>query len=134
MPGEFLDSNILIYAFTNDPRAAKAQTLLTANCVTSVQGLNEFANIARRKLNMRWPEVNQALASLRELLREVHAIDLATHDLALTVAERHNYSLFDALMIASALQAGSTILYSEDMQHGISINSRLRIINPFIAR
>ncbi|HKU63546.1 MAG TPA: PIN domain-containing protein [Rhizomicrobium sp.] len=133
MPGEFLDSNVLIYAFTNDPRAAKAQTLLTANCVTSVQGLNEFANVARRKLNMSWLEVNQALASLRVLLRAVHPIDLATHDLALTVAERHSYSLFDALMIASALQAGSTILYSEDMQHDIFINSRLRIVNPFIA-
>lgn len=133
MPREFLDSNVLIYAFTNDPRAARVQTLLAAGCATSVQGLNEFANVARRKLNMSWTEVNQALASLRELLRGVHPIDLATHDLALTVAERHSYSLFDALMIASALQAGCTILYSEDIQHGMSINSRLRIVNPFIA-
>ena len=133
MPGEFLDSNVLIYAFTNDPRAAKAQTLLTADCITSVQGLNEFANVARRKLNMSWTEVTQSLASLRELLRAIHPIDLATHDLALTVAERHSYSLFDALMIASALQADSAILYSEDMQHGMSINGRLRIVNPFTA-
>ena len=133
MPVEFLDSNVLIYAFTNDPRAAKAQTLLAADCATSVQGLNEFANVARRKLNMNWTEVKQTLASLRELLRAVYPIDLATHDLALTVAERHRYSLFDALMIASALQAGSTILYSEDMQHGMSINGRLQIVNPFIA-
>jgi predicted nucleic acid-binding protein len=133
MHGKFLDSNILIYAFTNDPRAAKAQTLLTADCTTSVQGLNEFVNVARRKLNMSWNEVNQALASLRALLRAVHPIDLATHDLALTVAERHNYSQCDALMIASALQAGSTILYSEDMRHGMSINDRLQIVNPFIA-
>jgi predicted nucleic acid-binding protein len=133
MAGEFLDSNVLIYAFTNDLRATRAQTLLTADCITSVQGLNEFANVARRKLKMSWSEVNQALASLRELLRAIHPIDLATHDLALSVAERHSYSLFDALMIASALQAGCTILYSEDMQHGMSINGRVRIVNPFIA-
>ena len=133
MPDEFLDSNVLIYAFASDPRAAKAQTLLTADCITSVQGLNEFANVARRKLSMSWTEVNQALASLRALLRAVHPIDLATHDLALAVAERHSYSLFDALMIASALQAGSTTLYSEDMQHGMSIDGHLRIVNPFIA-
>jgi predicted nucleic acid-binding protein len=133
MAGEFLDSNVLIYAFTNDLRATRAQTLLTADCITSVQGLNEFANVARRKLKMSWSEVNQALASLRELLRATHPIDLATHDLALSVAERHSYSLFDALMIASALQAGCTILYSEDMQHGMSINGRVRIVNPFIA-
>jgi predicted nucleic acid-binding protein len=132
MPGEFLDSNILIYAFTNDPRSVKAQDLLAAGCVTSVQGLNEFANVARRRLNMNWPEVNEALAALRELLRAVHPIDLATHDLALAVAERHSYSLFDALMIASALQTASTILYSEDMQHGMSVNDNLRIVNPFV--
>ncbi len=48
MPGEFLDSNILVYAFTTDARAAAAQTLLGRGCVISIQGLNEFTNVARR--------------------------------------------------------------------------------------
>jgi predicted nucleic acid-binding protein len=49
-PGEFLDSNVLVYAFTTDPRAARAQGLLARGCTISVQGLNEFTNVARRKL------------------------------------------------------------------------------------
>ena len=50
MSGDFLDSNVLVYAFTDDPRAAAAQALLERGCAIGVQGLNEFANIARRKL------------------------------------------------------------------------------------
>lgn len=50
MAGEFLDSNVLVYAFTDDPRAAAAQALLARRCAISVQGLNELANVARRKL------------------------------------------------------------------------------------
>jgi len=67
MPGSFVDSNVLIYAFTADPRAAAAQALLERGCVTSVQGLNEFTNVARRKLGMTWDEaVTQALAEWAE--------------------------------------------------------------------
>jgi predicted nucleic acid-binding protein len=43
MPGEFLDANILVYAFTQDPRASVAQDLLQRGGLISVQGLNEFA-------------------------------------------------------------------------------------------
>src|SRR5690242_10248439 len=50
MAGEFLDSNVLVYAFTDDPRAAPAQMLLERGCTISVQCLNEFANVARRGL------------------------------------------------------------------------------------
>ena len=133
MPGEFLDSNVLIYAFTTDPRAGKAEALLAGDAVTSVQGLNEFANVARRKLGMTWHELKDALAALRTLLRAIHPIDLATHDRAIALAERHGFSVFDALIIASALEAGCSILHTEDMQHGMSIEGRLRISNPFAA-
>ena len=57
LSGEFLDSNVILYAFTGDSRAATAQGLLAHRCNVSVQGLNEFANVARRKLRMSWTEV-----------------------------------------------------------------------------
>jgi predicted nucleic acid-binding protein len=66
-PGEFLDSNVLVYAFTTDPRAARAQGLLARGCTISVQGLNEFTNVARRTLGMTWGEVREALAATRML-------------------------------------------------------------------
>jgi predicted nucleic acid-binding protein len=131
VPGEFLDSNILVYAFTADPRAAAAQALLERGCAISVQGLNEFANVARRKLGKSWEEIRDALAAIRTVCTHVLPIDLETHDAALRLAERHGFALFDALMIAAALQAGSDTLWSEDMQHGMAIDGRLRIANPF---
>ena len=127
----FLDSNVLVYAFTTDERAAKALELLHARPTISVQGLNEFANVARRKLRMDWREVRDAISALRAFCPTILPLDLATHDEALRIAERHGYSMFDALVVASALQANSEMLWSEDMQHGMVIDGRLRIANPF---
>lgn len=131
MAADFLNSNVLVYAFTTDRRAAVAQALLQTRPIISVQGLNEFANVARRKLGMDWQEVGDATAALRVLCPTVLALDLATHDEALRIAERYGYSMFDALVLASALQAGSDTLWSEDMHDGMVIDSRLRISNPF---
>lgn len=131
MAADFLDSNILVYAFTADRRAAVAQALLQTRPVISVQILNEFTNVARRKLDMEWQEVRDAISALRVLCPTVLALDLATHDEALRIAERHGYSIFDAQVVASALQAGSDTLWSEDMHDGMVIDGRLRITNPF---
>jgi predicted nucleic acid-binding protein len=131
MPGEFLDSNILIYAFTADPRAVEAQELLERGCLISAQGLNEFTNVARRKLGMTWEEVREALDAIRTICRDILPIDTATHQEGLRIAERHGYTIFDALVIATALRARCNTLYSEDMQDGMVIDERLRIVNPF---
>jgi predicted nucleic acid-binding protein len=131
MPVEFLDSNVLVYAFTTDSRAAKATELLEHGCILSVQGLNEFANVARRKLGMNWKEVREALNAIRKVCRTVLPLDLETHSEALRIAERHGYAIFDALTIAAALRAECDVLWSEDMQDGAVIDKRLRIANPF---
>lgn len=131
LPDAFVDSNVLVYAFTADPRAAAAQDLLESGCVTSVQGLNEFANVARRKLRMTWQEVREALGDIRLLCAAIVPIDIDTHADALGIAERYGYSIFDALIVASALRSGCDTLWSEDMQDGIVIDGRLRIVNPF---
>jgi predicted nucleic acid-binding protein len=133
MPGEFLDSNVLVYAFTTDPRAAKAQQLLDRGCIVGVQGLNEFTNVARRRLGMTWGEVQEALAAIRTVCRTVLPMDIDTQTDALRIAERYGYAIFDALIVASALCANCGVLWSEDMQDGILIDRRLRIANPFRA-
>lgn len=130
-PDEFLDTNILIYAFTTDPRAVTAEKLLGKGCVISVQCLNEFANVARRKLGMSWEETHDALGAIRSLAKTILPIDLDTHSDALRLAERYALSFFDALILASALQAGCVTFWSEDMQHEMVIEARLRIVNPF---
>jgi predicted nucleic acid-binding protein len=133
MAGEFLDSNVLVYAFTDDARAATAQALLDRGCTISIQGLNEFANVARRKLGKSWPEIRDDLAAIRTVCATVVPIDLDTHEAALRLAERHGFAMFDALMVATASKAGCTTLWSEDMQDGMLIDGKLRIVNPFRA-
>jgi predicted nucleic acid-binding protein len=133
MAGEFLDSNVLVYAFTDDPRAIAAQALLERGCTISVQGLNEFANVARRNLGKSWREIRDDLAAIRTVCGTVVPIDLDTHEAALRLGEEHGFAFFDALMVAAALHAGSETLWSEDMQDGMLIEGRLRIVNPFRA-
>jgi predicted nucleic acid-binding protein len=134
MSEAFLDTNVLVYAFTTDPRAGPAQALLGRGCVTSVQALNEFANVGRRKLEMTWREVHDAVAAIRTLCRAILPVDLETHADGLRIAERHGYAIFDALIIAAALRARCHVLYSEDMRDGIAIDRRLRIVDPFGGR
>ena len=133
MAGELMDSNVLVYAFTTDSRANVAQALLERGCFVSVQGLNEFANVARRKLGMPWQEVRIALDAIRTVCRDVIPIDTRTHEEGLRIAERYGCTIFDALVIAAALRAGCDILHSEDMHDGMVIDERLRIANPFRA-
>jgi predicted nucleic acid-binding protein len=49
----------------------------------------------------------------------------------LTLAERHGFAFYDALLVAAALRAGCTRLYSEDLQHGQVVDRQLRILDPF---
>ena len=131
MARAFLDTNVLVYAFVDDPRAAVAERLLAEGGDVSVQVLNEFANVARRKLGLDWRQVRDGLASIRALARTIHPIDLETHTHALSLAQRYGFSFYDALIVSSAIGGRCTLLYSEDMQDGMEIEGGLRIRNPF---
>jgi predicted nucleic acid-binding protein len=133
MAGSFFDSNILLYIASNDAmKAERAEKLLSDGGATSVQVLNEIANVSRRKMRMTWPDTHSFLSMLRSLL-SVHAITVETHETGLALAEAHRLSIYDAMIAASALQTGCNILWSEDMQHARVIDKRLRIVNPFRA-
>ena len=130
--GAFLDTNLLVYAALQpDARSDRARALLAEGATISVQVLNEFANVARHKPRKPWPEVTQALASIRALCAPPLPVPLATHEAALGIAVRLGYRLYDSLIIASALEAGCATLYSEDLQDGQVIDGRLTIRNPF---
>lgn len=94
--------------------------------------LNEVANVARRKMAMSWAETHALLSSLRGVLA-VHPVTIETHEAGLALAERYRFSIYDAMIAAAALLAGCERLWSEDMQHGLAIEGRLRIVNPFAA-
>jgi predicted nucleic acid-binding protein len=123
----------LVYAFTTDPRAARAQYLLERGCIAGVQGLNEFTNVARHRLGMTWGEVREALAAIRTLCRTIRPMDIDTRTDALRIAERYGYMIFDALIVASALCADCGVVWSKDSQDGIVIDRPLQIADPFRA-
>ena len=133
MPGSFFDTNILIYLASGDAaKADRAEAIVREGGAISVQVLNEVASVARRKMQLSWQETRGLLSSLRELLT-VHPVPVDTDELGLALAERHQLSIYDALIAASALLAKCDRLWSEDMQDGMAIERRLRIVNPFRA-
>ena len=128
----FLDTNVVLYAFREgDSRGQKAEALLVKGGLISVQVLNEFAAVARRKLNKSWPEVRRALGVLGVFCPEPLPLTVETHEAALQIAERYKYSIYDGLIIAAALAAGCNTVYSEDLQDGQVIGNSLTIRNPF---
>jgi predicted nucleic acid-binding protein len=127
----FLDTNILIYAFSeSEPRTAIADELLSRGFIVSVQVLNEFVNVAFRKLNMPWKRVLDLLNAVNTLCPNPLPVTFKTHRKALQIVERYRYHMYDALIIASALESSCLTLYSEDMHNGQVIEG-LTIRNPF---
>jgi predicted nucleic acid-binding protein len=128
----FFDTNVLIYAVTqSDARAARAEELLLSGGVVSVQVLNEFTAVARRKLQMPWAEVAEAVEAFLVLCPTPVPITLEIHTAARAIAQKLGCNIYDALVVAAALDAGCATLYSEDFQDGQKIEGQLTVRNPF---
>ena len=129
----FFDTNILIYVASSDAaKAERAEAALADGGAISVQVLNELANVARRKIKMSWNETHSLLELFRSLLT-VHPLTLEIHENGLVLAERYQLSIYDAVIAASAIHAGCDTLLSEGMQHGMTLDGSLRVVNPFRA-
>lgn len=129
----FLDTNVLVYAHVlGDGRSAAAQQILFNGGVINVQVLNEFASVLRGKLGFSWEEVVQAVDKILILCPSPNPLTVQTHLRSLGLSKRYGLSLWDGLIVAAALDAGCSTLYTEDLQHGQQIEG-LRIENPFLA-
>ena len=128
----FLDTNVLVYAFANDDaKRPRAQQILAVGGVISVQVLNEFANVLRRKQRQDWPRIEAALAVVEAWFRSIPPLTLDTHRAAFALARDHGVAFYDALIVAAALEAGCDTLYSEDLQHSRRFGE-LQVVNPFL--
>ena len=134
----FLDTNVLIYWVATGQRADQVEQLLAGNAVISVQVLNEFANVLRKKQNMPLPAIMELVGTLLQTC-EVCDLTVRIHRAALELAGRYKIGIYDANILAAAGESGCAVVYSEDMQHGISIkmpktlnDGALSIKNPFI--
>ena len=126
----FIDSNVVLYLLSGDAeKADRAEALLQSGGMVSVQVLNEVASVCRRKLKMQWVEVEALLLAVKSAC-DVVPLTLASHERAIELAKRFQFSVYDANIVASALMSGADVLLSEDMQSGMLVDGLL-IRNPF---
>lgn len=134
----FFDTNVLVYLFDGDSpdKQRVAQTLLqfegaAGRVAVSTQVLQEFFVTVTRKL-----AVPLASEDAESAVRAFARFSLVQVDAALILAgieasRRLQVSFWDALIVRAALESGASTLYSEDMQHGRSIEG-IRVVNPFL--
>ena len=131
MSAEFVDTNVLVYfAERQETKYRRAADVLARRPVASVQVLNEFANVARRKLRLDWSTTQETLRLLRGLL-DVRPLTEEVHEAGLLLAARYDLHIYDAMIAGAALLAKCDTLWSEDMQDGLLVAGQLRIRNPF---
>jgi predicted nucleic acid-binding protein len=127
---DFFDSNVLLYLVSGEPaKANRAEDMLREGGAISIQVLNEIAAVAYGKFGKPLSQVRELLAGIR-VICAVHLPTVVTHERGLDIAERYRFSIYDSMLLASALEAGCRTFYSEDLHHGQRIEG-LTIRNPF---
>ncbi len=135
----FLDTNILIYALEEANPAKQEiadhlvrEAMAGGRGIISIQVVQEFLNVARTKFK-RPMTVEECRGHVQNVLEPLCAYfpTITTIDRALRVIEETGYSLYDALIIAAAIESGCQMLLTEDLQHGRNVQG-LTILNPFI--
>ena len=133
----FIDTNVLIYWLDAGPRADQVELLLAGDAVISVQVLNEFANVLRKKRKVSVATIQNLVDTLLDTCT-VSDLTVRIHRGAMDLVQRYGFSVFDANIVAAAAEMGCALVYSEDMQHGMSLKlpkslggAALSIKNPF---
>ena len=134
----FLDSNIFIYSFdkTSPAKARRCLDLIreahdSRKGVISFQVIQEFFSFALRRSvpPMSAAEAGDYLRLVFQPLSTVHS-SLPIYAEALHLQSRYRLSWYDALIVAAAIDADCSVLYSEDLQHGQRFGSTT-VKNPF---
>lgn len=134
MPNNIIavDTNVLLYLHDRSDKTKRdiAKYILSDNPKISTQVISEFINVARRQLDLSKSDIVTYTA---DLLKDCEIIPVSYGILTYSAAliQRYDFQIFDSIIVASALDANCTILYSEDMQHGLAIK-KMTIVNPFL--
>ncbi|MDO9307496.1 MAG: PIN domain-containing protein [Deltaproteobacteria bacterium] len=137
----FIDSNIWIYAFLDSEKDHEKQrkilTLLEeipadSTVISSVQVVNEFHWILFRKYGIDEATIKAKVTKGLAVFASVVPLDFKVYQDAFRIRDKYNISFWDSLIVASALDNKCTLLYSEDMQHGLLIDNKLKVVNPLV--
>ena len=132
-----LDSNILVYAVDLDApkkRAVARDIILSSakqDAWLTVQALGEFFHAVTRK-NIASHDEAQEYTTAWQSLFQITAADLSAYNTATAAVREHGFSFWDAMLWATARQAGCAVILSENMQHGRKVGG-VEILNPFVA-
>ena len=135
MPAKLLvDTNIWLYALV--PQKDDPKHRLAAQFVLSLRQPTINSQVIREASHNLLKKAGITESQLRAIIEgwyqtcEIHPSNAAQHIRASRLRERYSFSYWDSLIVAAALDAGCTTLYTEDMQHGQIIEECLTIINP----
>jgi predicted nucleic acid-binding protein len=128
----FIDSSVALYLLdkTDLQKADIAFELLKRQGFISPQVLFECMNVCLRKFKY----TKEDAIAFSRYLYETSYFQPESHEVvekAFIVFGLYMLQSYDSKIVASALEAGCTTLYSEDMQSGLVIDGRLTIVNPF---
>ena len=127
-----VDTNVILYALNDADLVKKriALTIVSNIPIISSQLLSEAINVCRRKWKYdkgRQIEVAEFLLTNCQFV----SVGKQTIELAHELIKRYDFQYFDSIIVAGALEANCTILYSEDMHHDLLVEKQLHILNPF---
>ena len=133
----FLDTNLFVYVYTdgdkekhNTVSQLMGNMLIDSEIYISTQVLNEFY-VSLAKYRRTHEEITGFINEITQAAN-VRAVSLPIVEQALRLKGKYGYSLWDSLILASALESGCALLFSEDLQHNQIIEGSLRIRNPFV--
>jgi predicted nucleic acid-binding protein len=129
----FLDTNVFVYLSSTDDPAKKTiagRALNAFDCAISTQVINELSNVLLRKYDKSTTEVKCTIQAI-ESTCDILLVTIATTELALEIHDTTNYSYYDSLIVASALESDCQYLLSEDLQDQRIIKDKLTIVNVF---
>jgi len=129
----FIDTNILIYSISDNAEKkikARKAILSKGEPIISSQVISEFINVCLTKNLLTMDKIIAVSQKFMNVL-EFFPVKKTTIDKSLQIKKDHNYSYWDCLIIASALENNCATLYTEDMQDGHTIERKLKIVNPF---
>lgn len=130
----FLDTNILIYAYSNqepEKREIALRLLTSGEVVTSVQIHNEFCNVMRLKFPKHFAEVELALQEINNFL-PVFPLTFEITVQTVAISKRYRLSFYDSLVIAAASELNCQAVLSEDLQDGFTLEEGLMVLNSFL--
>ena len=132
----FLDTNVLIYFYSENEKTKRTTACKALNdndCVTSTQTLSEASNVWFNKFKWDSNKIKDHIDNIESVCDDIAVVKKSTIDKALNLKNKYNYSYYDSLILATALESGCSEIFTEDLHDGQIIEDTLQVLNIFKA-